>query len=166
MAVSSRPKNRAHMPVARAPPACTSGWSRANRPGRTLDSGRRAQKRRTRSSLKMLYPASSSSAPSPVSTTFMPASRTRPDSRYSGTGAVRSSGASQCHTTSASAPAISSGPHTISWWPVPSRRAMRRCSAVSSKAGSAKRTANVSSGAASTWRTSDAITDESRPPLR
>ena len=43
---------------------------------------------------------------------------------------------------------------------------MRRCSGVSSNAASRNRTAKVSSGLASTCRTSEPMTDESRPPLR
>ena len=57
----------------------------------------------------MSYPPNTSSAPSPVRTTFRPDSRTTCASRYSGTGAVRSSGVSQCHRVWANASPIRCG---------------------------------------------------------
>ena len=120
----------------RAAPAPTSECTRSRSRGRITELGSRAQKRRTLSSLKMPYPANSSSAPSPVSTTFMPFSRTSSDSRKSGAGAVRSNGASQCQTISSNC--LADGRRrrrATSWCWVPSRPAIRRCSGVSSNAG-------------------------------
>ncbi len=161
-----RPKKRCQRSLSRAAPAETSECARANSRGRMADDGSAAQNRRTLSSLKMPYPANSSSAPSPVRTTFIPSSCTSPERRNNGAGAVRSNGDSQCHTTAPRVSRISASPQTISWCSVPSRSAMRRWPTPSSNRASAKRTANVSSGLLSTSRTSDAITEESRPPLR
>ena len=79
---------------------------------------------------------------------------------------MRSNAVSQCQTTEVIASRISASPQITSWCVVPSRPTTRRCSAVSSKDGSAKRIENVSSGLLSTALMDAPMTDESSPPLK
>ncbi len=83
-----------------------------------------------------------------------------------GTGAVRTSGISACHTASRNASAMSSWPTTTSLCCVPNVCAISRWNGRSSNSASSKASEKVRRSVSEWRRASAAMAEESRPPLR
>ena len=130
------------------------------------DCGCLRQKSRIAVSLNTSWPRKSSSEPSSVSTTLIPASRAARAREYLAAGAVRSSGVSACQTTSGKTSAISLAPMRAAWCCVGSRPAILRWSSPSSNRGLSNVTENVRSGSGDIRAASAHVIDESSPPLR
>ncbi len=140
----------------------------ADRRARQRRAGRGSRRKipAARSAAKVGYPASSSSAPSPPSTTVT-CSRANRLSRCVGKIEASPNGSSSQPDTSGSSSYADSIEKVRSWWSVPRNRATARACRLSSKLASSKPIEKVrTSRAGSTSQSAAATLEESTPPER